>query len=111
MPDTWDDSCPVMVPVVAPSCTHIFYVYAVRVRQRDRLRAYLSEHDVGTEVYYPLPLHLQPCFASLGYRKGDFPATEQAAEEALALPMYPELSEAQQGYVVQQVADFYHQLT
>jgi dTDP-4-amino-4,6-dideoxygalactose transaminase len=107
--DTWDDSCPVAVPVVAPSCTHIFYVYAVRVRQRDRLRAYLSERGVGTDVYYPLPLHLQPCFASLGYRKGEFPAAEQAAEESLALPMYPELSEAQQRYVVNQVADFYRQ--
>jgi dTDP-4-amino-4,6-dideoxygalactose transaminase len=75
----------------------------------EQLRAYLSEHGVGTDVYYPLPLHLQPCFASLGYRKGDFPAAEQAAEESLALPMYPELSEAQQVYVVQQVADFYRQ--
>ena len=110
-PDAWDDSCPVIVPVVAPSCTHIFYVYAVRVRHRDRLRAYLSEHGVGTDVYYPLPLHLQPCFAPLGYREGDFPAAERAAEESLALPMYPELSEAQQVYVVKQVADFYHQLT
>jgi dTDP-4-amino-4,6-dideoxygalactose transaminase len=109
-PDTWDDGCPVMLPVVAPSCRHIFYVYAVRVPHRDRLRAYLSEHGVGTEVYYPLPLHLQPCFAPLGYRKGDFPATEQAAEESLALPMYPELNETQQAYVVQQVADFYRQL-
>jgi dTDP-4-amino-4,6-dideoxygalactose transaminase len=110
-PDAWDDGCLVMMPVIAPSCTHIFYVYAVRVRQRDRLRAYLSEHGVGTEVYYPLPLHLQPCFAPLGYCKGDFPAAEQAAEETLALPMYPELSEAQQVYVVQQVADFYRQQT
>jgi dTDP-4-amino-4,6-dideoxygalactose transaminase len=106
-PNGWDDSYPVLLPVVAPSCTHIFYVYAVRVRHRDRLRVYLAEHGVGTEVYYPLPLHLQPCFASLGYRRGDFPAAEQAAAEALALPMYPELSEAQQAYVVQQVADFY----
>jgi len=109
--DDWDDSCPVMVPVVAPSCTHIFYVYAVRVHHRDRLRAYLAEHGVGTDVYYPLPLHLQPCFASLGYRQGDFPAAEQAAEESLALPMFPELSEAQQVYVVRQIADFYRQLT
>jgi len=109
--DDWDDSCPVMVPVVAPSCTHIFYVYAVRVHHRDRLRAYLAEQGVGTDVYYPLPLHLQPCFASLGYRQGDFPAAEQAAEESLALPMFPELSEAQQVYVVRQIADFYRQLT
>jgi dTDP-4-amino-4,6-dideoxygalactose transaminase len=110
-PDAWDDNYPVMVPTVAPSCTHIFYVYAVRVRHRDRLRAYLAERGVATDVYYPLPLHLQPCFASLGYRQGDFPAAEQAAEATLALPMYPELSEAQQVYVVTQMADFYRQLT
>jgi dTDP-4-amino-4,6-dideoxygalactose transaminase len=109
--DIWDDGCSVRVPVVAPSCTHIFYVYALRVRQRDRLRAYLSEQGVGTDVYYPLPLHLQPCFAWLGYRRGDFPAAERAAEESLALPMYPELSEAQQLYVVKQIADFYRQLS
>jgi dTDP-4-amino-4,6-dideoxygalactose transaminase len=109
--DAWDDNYPVVVPIVAPSCRHIFYVYAVRVRHRDRLRAYLAEHGVGTDVYYPLPLHLQPCFASLGYRHGDFPAAEQAAEATLALPMYPELSEAQQVYVVTQMADFYRQLT
>jgi dTDP-4-amino-4,6-dideoxygalactose transaminase len=108
-PNAWGDGCPVMLPVVASSRTHIFYVYAVRVRQRDRLRDYLSEHGIGTEVYYPLPLHLQPCFASLGYRQSDFPAAEQAAAEALALPMFPELTEAQQVYVVQQVADFYRQ--
>ena len=107
-PETGDDSYPLMVPAVVPSCTHIFYVYTVRVRQRDQLRAYLAEHGVGTDVYYPLALHLQPCFASLGYEKGDFPAAEEAADEALALPMYPELSEAQQVYVVEQMARFYH---
>ncbi len=105
--DEWDDRRPVVLPAIAPPCTHIFYVYAVRVRQRDRLQAHLSERGVGTDVYYPVPLHLQPCFAPLGYRKGDFPTSEQAAEESLALPMYPELSEAQQVYVVEQVADFY----
>jgi dTDP-4-amino-4,6-dideoxygalactose transaminase len=109
--NAWDDNYPVMVPIVAPSCTHIFYVYAVRARHRDRLRAYLAERGVGTDVYYPLPLHLQPCFASLGYRQGDFPAAEQAADDTLALPMYPELSEAQQAYVVTQMADFYRQPT
>jgi dTDP-4-amino-4,6-dideoxygalactose transaminase len=107
--NAWDEGAPVMLPAVAPSGTHIFYVYAVRVRQRDRLRAHLSQHSVGTEVYYPLPLHLQPCFASLGYREGDFPAAEQEAKETLALPMYPELSEAQQAYVVQRLANFYRQ--
>jgi dTDP-4-amino-4,6-dideoxygalactose transaminase len=96
------------LPVIAPRCTHSFYVYAVRVSQRDCLRAYLYEHGVGTDIYYPLPLHLQPCFAALGYHQGDFPEAERAAAESLALPMYPELSEAQQAYVVEQIADFYH---
>jgi len=95
------------LPVIAPRCTHIFYVYAIRVSQRDQLRAHLSEHGVGTDVYYPVPLHLQPCFAALGYCQGDFPEAERAAEESLALPMYPELSEPQQAYVVEQIADFY----
>ena len=66
-----DEGNPVRPPVVTPWCTHIFYVYAVRV-SRDRLRAYLSERGVSTDVYYPLPLHLQPCFASLGYCQGAF---------------------------------------
>jgi dTDP-4-amino-4,6-dideoxygalactose transaminase len=103
----WDAAKPVRLPVIAPRSTHIFYVYAVRVQDRDPLRAHLAERGVGTDVYYPLPLHLQPCFAPLGYRQGDFPEAEQAAEEALALPMYPELSEAQQVYVVEQIANFY----
>jgi dTDP-4-amino-4,6-dideoxygalactose transaminase len=98
---------PIRLPVIARRSTHIFYVYAVRLRNRDRLRAHLAERGVGTDVYYPVPLHLQPCFAPLGYRQGDFPEAEQAAEESLALPIYPELSEAQQVYVVEQVADFY----
>jgi dTDP-4-amino-4,6-dideoxygalactose transaminase len=106
-PGEWQPGKPVALPLIAPRCTHIFYVYAVRARLRDRLRAYLIEHGVGTDVYYPVPLHLQPCFAPLGYRQGDFPEAEQAARESLALPMYPELSETQQAYVVAQIADFY----
>jgi dTDP-4-amino-4,6-dideoxygalactose transaminase len=98
---------PVALPVIALRCSHIFYVYAVRVRQRDRLHAYLAEHGVETDIYYPVPLHLQLCFAPLGYRRGDFPEAEQAAAESLALPMYPELSDAQQMYVVEQIANFY----
>ena len=98
---------PVTLPRIAPRCTHIFYVYAVRTRQRDRLRSYLAERGVDTDVYYPVPLHLQPCFAPLGYRQGDFPDAEQAAAESLALPMFPELTEAQQVYVVEQIANFY----
>jgi dTDP-4-amino-4,6-dideoxygalactose transaminase len=106
-PGEWEPGQAVGLPVVGPRRTHIFYVYAIRVSQRDRLSAYLSEHGVGTDVYYPVPLHVQPCFAPLGYRQGDFPEAERAAEESLALPMYPELSETQQAYVVEQIADFY----
>ncbi|MBI3330162.1 MAG: DegT/DnrJ/EryC1/StrS family aminotransferase [Nitrospinae bacterium] len=108
-PGKLDLEKPVALPSIAPGRTHIFYVYAIRARERDRLRAYLAEHGVGTEVYYPLPLHLQPCFATLGYRPGDFPEAERAAQESLALPMYPELSESQQTYVVEQIATFYRQ--
>jgi dTDP-4-amino-4,6-dideoxygalactose transaminase len=99
---------PLALPVIASRCSHIFYVYGVRVRQRDRLHAYLAEHGVETDTYYPVPLHLQPCFAPLGYRRRDFPEAEQAAAESLALPMYPELSDAQQAYVVEEIANFYH---
>jgi len=98
---------PVTLPAIAPGRTHIFYVYAIRVHARDRLRAFLAERGIGTEVYYPLPLHLQKCFAALGYRAGDFPEAERAAQESLALPMYPELTEAQQAYVVEQIASLY----
>jgi dTDP-4-amino-4,6-dideoxygalactose transaminase len=98
---------PVVLPVVAPGRTHTFYVYAIRARQRDRLRDHLAAHGVGTEVYYPIPLHLQPCFAALRYGPRDFPEAEQAAQESLALPMFPELTEAQQLYVVEQIATFY----
>jgi dTDP-4-amino-4,6-dideoxygalactose transaminase len=108
-PGALDGDKPVALPVVAPGRTHIFYVYAIRARQRDRLRAYLADHGVGTDVYYPMPLHLQPCFAALGYGAGDFPEAEQAAQESLALPMFPELREAQQAYVVDRIAHFYRQ--
>jgi dTDP-4-amino-4,6-dideoxygalactose transaminase len=102
-----EEGKPVRLPVITPRSTHIFYVYAVRVQNRDRLRAHLAECGVGTDIYYPMPLHLQPCFAPLGYCQGSFPAAEQAAEESLALPMYPELSESQQVHVVEQIATFY----
>jgi dTDP-4-amino-4,6-dideoxygalactose transaminase len=102
-----DAGKPVRLPVITLRSTHIFYVYAVRVQNRDRLRGHLAKCGVSTDVYYPVPLHLQPCFTPLGYRQGSFPAAEQAAEESLALPMYPELSESQQLHVVEQIATFY----
>jgi len=85
---------------------HIFNQYVVRTARRDQLKTALQEKGVGTEIYYPLPLHLQECFSYLGYRPGAFPESESAAAETLALPVYPELSEQQAQYVVQCIAEF-----
>ena len=94
-------------PHVQPGVRHIFNQYAVRVRDRDALRQHLSDAGVGTEIYYPVPLHLQQCFAYLGHRSGDYPLSEQAAAEMLALPIYPELTERQLQYVVDSIAAHY----
>ncbi len=97
----------VTLPKTEPGNFHVFNQYTIRVQKRDELRAHLKEKGVGTEVYYPLPLHLQNCYRDLGYSKGAFPVCERAAEEVLSLPIYAELTEDQQVYVVQSIADFY----
>lgn len=86
---------------------HIFNQYVIRVSRRDELLEHLKKCDVGTEVYYPVPMHLQECFAYLGCAKGSLPESEKAALETLALPIYPELSDAQAAHVVDSVAQFY----
>lgn len=86
---------------------HVFNQYVVRVPQRDKIRAFLAEKSIGSEVYYPLPLHLQECFAYLGYNRGDFPASEQAAAGSLALPIYPELTGDQAEFVAHTIDEFY----
>jgi dTDP-4-amino-4,6-dideoxygalactose transaminase len=79
----------------------------VRVAERDRLRDYLTQRGIGTEIYYPVPLHRQKCFEYLGYREGDFPESERAARETLALPIYPELDATQLQHVVLSIGEFY----
>lgn len=96
-----------VTPPPAAAGRHIYNQYVVRAEQRDALRAHLAECGVGTEIYYPVPLHLQQCFAYLGYQAGDFPESERAASETVALPVYPELSIEQLAHVVQSVAGFY----
>jgi dTDP-4-amino-4,6-dideoxygalactose transaminase len=97
----------VVLPVTEPRAEHVFHQYVVRVPRRDELRQYLTDRRIGTEIYYPIPLHLQGSLATLGYKQGDFPVTEQAAAEVLALPMYPELREDEQQTVVDAIAAFY----
>jgi dTDP-4-amino-4,6-dideoxygalactose transaminase len=97
----------VRTPQPAPGVRHIYNQYVLRVRDRAGLRAHLASAGVGTEIYYPVPLHLQQCFAYLGGKAGDFPQSERAAAECLALPIYPELTETQLQYVVDSVAAFY----
>jgi dTDP-4-amino-4,6-dideoxygalactose transaminase len=97
----------VRLPVHAADRTHIYNQFVIRVPQRDQLRAYLHAEGIETEVYYPVPLHLQPCFRRLGYQAGSFPVAEAAANEVLALPIYGELNEAQQAWVVRAIEMFF----
>jgi dTDP-4-amino-4,6-dideoxygalactose transaminase len=90
-----------------PQAQPVFHQYVIRTRRRNELRKFLSDRKIGTEIYYPLPLHLQPCFAYLGYREGDLPESERAASEVLALPMFPELTTEEQAWVVESITDFY----
>lgn len=101
----------VVTPRAPANGRHIFNQYVVRVQQRDALKDFLTGRSIGTEIYYPVPLHLQKCFAYLGYASGDFPESERAAAETLALPIYPELSEEQLNHVAGSIAEFYADAT
>jgi len=97
----------VRTPHASLGVRHIYNQYVIRARERDALRAHLTAAGVGTEIYYPVPLHLQQCFAYLGCKAGDYPQSERAAAETLALPIYSELTEAQLHYVVDTIAAYY----
>ena len=96
----------VVTPYVEPHCVHVYHQYVIRSRKRDELASFLKERGVDTAVYYPVPLHLQKCFAALGYKEGDLPESERAARETLALPIFPEITQAEMEYVVQCICDF-----
>ncbi|MFY9660316.1 MAG: DegT/DnrJ/EryC1/StrS family aminotransferase [Terriglobales bacterium] len=98
---------PVRLLARSPQATHVFHQYVIRAQRRDELRKFLADRNIGSEVYYPLPLHLQPAFSYLGLKAGDLPVAEQAAQDVLALPMFPELTEAEIGWVVESIAEFY----
>jgi dTDP-4-amino-4,6-dideoxygalactose transaminase len=98
---------PVRLLARSPQATHVFHQYVIRAERRDELRKFLTKRKIGSEVYYPLPLHLQPVFSYLGLKAGDLPVSEQAALEVLALPMFPELTEGEIRWVVESIADFY----
>ncbi len=102
-----ESSAPVRLLSRSPQAKHVFHQYVIRAERRDELRKFLAERKIGSEIYYPLPLHLQPVFSYLGLKVGDLPVSEQAAREVLALPMFPELTEAEIRWVVESIADFY----
>jgi dTDP-4-amino-4,6-dideoxygalactose transaminase len=87
---------------------HIYHQYVVRAERRDALLAFLGEKGIAARVYYPLCLHLQPCFAFLGYGEGDMPVAEALTRDVLALPIFPELTAEEQEWVVATIAEFYH---
>jgi dTDP-4-amino-4,6-dideoxygalactose transaminase len=98
----------VVLPWVDPRAHHVFHQYVVRIARRDDLRAWLTQRGIGSEVYYPLALHQQKALASLGYHEGDFPESERAAREVLALPIFPHLRDDEQQRVVTAIRDFFH---
>jgi dTDP-4-amino-4,6-dideoxygalactose transaminase len=98
---------PVQLLARSPQARHVFHQYVIRAQRRDELRQYLADRKIGSEIYYPLPLHLQPVFSYLGLKAGDLPVAEKAAQEVLALPMFPELKESEIRLVVATIADFY----
>jgi len=97
----------IVTPVEIPGATHVYHLYVIRVPRRDELQAHLRQQGIGAAIHYPVPIHLQPFYAGNGFRKGQFPITEQVCDEILSLPMFPEMTVGQVEYVVAQVHHFY----
>ena len=97
----------IITPIIDSNKIHIFHQYTIRTKFRDELQKYLKENEIPTMIYYPLPLHLQPAFKYLGYKKGDFPEAEKAAKEVLSLPIYPELKRKEQDFIIQKIQEFF----
>jgi dTDP-4-amino-4,6-dideoxygalactose transaminase len=89
-----------------PHCVHVYHQYVIRSRKRDSLAAHLKERGVDTAIYYPVPLHVQKCFAGLGCKEGDLPESERAAKETLALPIFPEMTQEEMEHVVRSIREF-----
>jgi dTDP-4-amino-4,6-dideoxygalactose transaminase len=98
---------PLDLPFEPKGYEHTYNQFVIRTKLRDPLRDFLTRNGIGSEIYYPLPLHLQPCFASLGYKRGDFPNAELASQESLALPIYPEIENRHVQNVIQTIRDFF----
>lgn len=98
---------PLLLPEIEDEESHVFHHYVIRLEERDRLMKFLEKKGIQTGMYYPLPLHLQKCFAYLGYVEGDFPLAEEASKKSLAIPVYPELKEREKQYIVKCIKDFF----
>jgi len=96
----------ISTPVTPADYEHVFHQYTIRCNRRDALQKFLTDRKIGSTIYYPVPLHLQPLYASLAHKSGDFPNAERVAGEILSLPMYPELTEEKIGRVAAAVAEF-----
>ena len=97
----------IKLPIIKSGNKEVNYVFSIQTKKRDELQIFLKERDIGTSIYYPLPLHLQKCFSYLGYKKGDFPIAERLCETVLALPMFPELTESEVAYVCDSIKEFF----
>ncbi len=101
------ENTPVITPKIFDAYKHVFHLYVIRVKQRDKLSKYLLSKGISTIMHYPIPIHLQPAYKDLGFKKGVFPITEKVADEVLSLPMFPELTDEEIKYICDQIKSFY----